>query len=142
MANKKLVIAAIAVATTLVVSGCAKQSYSTSTAGATVFGSGQVTYNDTKWCLPGKLKRVLKDVSQQFGTVSVHSTKRRWLENRRKGGAKNSYHRRCEAIDFAVRGDHDPAAVIAFLKSKRAVGGYKYYPGGHYHIDTGPRRTW
>ena len=26
--------------------------------------------------------------------------------------------------------------------SETEVGGYKRYPGGHYHIDNGPRRTW
>lgn len=111
---------------------------------ANLFGFGSqsatVTYQDTKWCVPGKLKRVLKKVSRRYGTVTVHSTKRWWLENRRKGGARKSLHLKCRAVDFSV--DGDPASVIAYLKSQSAVGGYKHYSSGHYHIDTGPRRTW
>lgn len=114
----------------------------TGCANLSVFGSrsATVTYRDTAWCLPPKLRRVLKRVAQRYGPVTVHSTHRWWLENRRKGGARNSYHLKCKAVDFSV--DGDPASVVAFLKSQRAVGGYKYYSSGFYHIDTGPRRTW
>ncbi|PCJ83069.1 MAG: hypothetical protein COA52_19420 [Hyphomicrobiales bacterium] len=114
--------------------------------GCASFGSrvpyphAKVHYADTKWCVPRKLKNALKDLAHQFGDVRVTSTKRWWLENRRKGGAKKSYHRKCKATDFNVRGN--PAAVIAFLKRNPDVGGYKHYTSGHYHIDTGPRRTW
>lgn len=104
------------------------------------YPNAKVNYSDTKWCVPRKLKRALQDVAYQFGTVNVTSTKRWWLENMRKGGAKKSYHRKCKAADFNVRGN--PGAVVKFLKRHPGVGGYKYYPGGHYHIDTGPRRTW
>lgn len=111
---------------------------------ANLFGLGSqsatVNYQDTKWCVPRKLKRVLKRVARRYGPVTVHSTKRSWFENRRKGGARNSLHLKCQAVDFWVRGD--PASVVAYLKSQPAVGGYKYYSSGHYHIDTGPRRTW
>ena len=142
MSHRTKITAVITLVCTMLLSACAQQSMSTSTAGRTLLGGGKVTYNDTKWCVPRKLKKVLKDVSYKFGPVSVHSTKRRWLENRRKGGAKNSFHRQCRAVDFAIRGNPDPQAVLAYLKSKRSVGGYSYYPGGHYHIDNGPRRTW
>lgn len=117
---------------------------STLTGCANLFGFGSqsatVNYQDTKWCVPRKLKRVLRNVSRRYGPVTVHSTKRWWFENWRKGGARNSLHLKCQAVDFSVRGD--PASVVAYLKSQRAVGGYKYYSSGHYHIDTGPRRTW
>ncbi|WP_419914384.1 YcbK family protein [Hoeflea sp.] len=103
--------------------------------------SSKVNYHDTKWCVPRKLKRVLNRVSHRYGTVTVHSTKRWWLENWRKGGARDSYHLRCQAVDFSVRGN--PESVLAFLRAQREVGGYSYYKRtGHYHIDTGPRRTW
>lgn len=104
------------------------------------YPNAKVNYSDTKWCVPRRLKGALQDVAHQFGTVNVTSTKRWWLENLRKGGAKKSYHRRCKAADFNVQGN--PRAVVNFLKSHPGVGGYKYYRGGHYHIDTGPRRTW
>ena len=103
-------------------------------------GSSQVAYHDTKWCVPGELKRVLNRVADRYGPVTVHSTKRWWLENWWKGGARKSMHLKCRAVDFSVRGN--PSSVVAFLKSQKAVGGYKYYPGGHYHIDNGSRRTW
>lgn len=99
-----------------------------------------IKWNDTKWCVPGKLKRVLRKVARRYGPVTIHSTHRWPLENWRKGGKPRSYHLTCRAVDFSVRGD--PPGVLAFLKSRRAVGGYSKYPQGFYHIDTGPRRTW
>lgn len=99
-----------------------------------------INYQDTKWCVPRKLKKVLNKVAKRYGKVTVHSTKRWWLENWWKGGAGDSHHLNCRAVDFSVRGN--PSSVIAFLKKQSAVGGYKYYRSGHYHIDTGPRRTW
>lgn len=99
-----------------------------------------IDYNDSSWCVPRKLKNVLNKVAKRYGTVKVHSTKRWWFENWRKGGARSSYHLNCQAVDFSVGGN--PSSVLAFLKSQSAVGGYKYYSSGFYHIDTGPRRTW
>ena len=114
--------------------GCASLSPSVPYPNATV------SYSDTKWCLPRRLKDALQDVAHQFGDVSVTSTKRWWLENWFKGGARKSWHRKCKAADFNVRGN--PRAVVAYLKRHPGVGGYKYYRGGHYHIDAGPKRTW
>ncbi|WP_153771736.1 D-Ala-D-Ala carboxypeptidase family metallohydrolase [Labrenzia sp. CE80] len=116
-----------------------------SVAGVTGFGwmtgsHSAVAYNDTAWCVPRKLKKVLNRVAKRYGSVQVHSTKRWWLENWWKGGAKDSYHLNCRAVDFSVRGS--PSSVVAFLKAQPEVGGYKHYSSGHYHIDTGPRRTW
>jgi len=99
-----------------------------------------VTWNDTSWCVPWKLKTVLNKVSQRYGPVTVHSTHRWMFENWRKGGASRSYHLACKAVDFSVRGD--PAGVMEYLISRPEVGGYSRYPKGFYHIDVGPRRTW
>lgn len=99
-----------------------------------------VTYNDSSWCVPRKLKKVLNRLTDRFGPITISSTKRWWLENWWKGGARNSYHLKCQAVDFRVGGA--PPEVLAFLKAQPEVGGYKYYKGGFYHIDTGPRRTW
>ncbi len=118
----------------LMLSGCS------SISGFGWMDSSVVSYNDSKWCVPGQLKRVLNRVADRYGPVTVHSTKRWWLENWWKGGARNSYHLSCDAVDFTVRAD--PGTVVAFLRSQKAVGGYKYYPKGYYHIDVGPRRTW
>ncbi len=126
---------AIILATTTFLAACSSSSRLTS------FRATEVNYNDSSWCVPPRLKMVLNRVSRQFGEVTVTSTQRRWLENRRLGGARGSYHRRCQAVDFTVSGGGS-SAVLAYLRSQDAVGGYKYYPGGFYHIDSGPRRTW
>ncbi len=44
-----------------------------------------VTWNDTRWCVPWKLQRVLKRVSQRYGPVVVNSTHRWPIENWLKG---------------------------------------------------------
>lgn len=100
----------------------------------------KVVYKDTRWCVPGRLKSSLKKISRRFGTVTVYSTHRWPLENKRKGGKPKSYHLRCKATDFTVPGN--PSDVIQYIKTLRWVGGYSYYQKGFYHIDTGPRRTW
>ena len=108
--------------------------------GCAVFRPADITWNDTKWCVPPKLKIVLAKVSKQFGPVLVHSTHRWPAENRRKGGKPKSYHLRCKAVDFSVK--DDPGGVLEFIKAQPQVGGYARYPQGFYHIDTGPKRTW
>jgi hypothetical protein len=100
----------------------------------------QITWKDTRWCVPWSLKRVLRRVSQTYGPVVVYSTHRWPGENRRKGGKPKSYHLRCRAVDFALP-NHN-GSIIEFLKAQREVGGYSRYPQGFYHIDNGPRRTW
>ena len=99
-----------------------------------------IKWNDTAWCVPLRLKIVLNRVSRRYGPVTVHSTHRWPIENWRKGGKRHSYHLKCRAVDFAVRGD--PPGVLDYLKAQREVGGYARYPQGFYHIDNGPRRTW
>lgn len=107
-----------------------------------IFTPGKIIWGDTSWCVPVRLKYVLKKVSKKFGTVRVHSTHRWPLENWRKGGKKRSYHLKCQAVDFSVKGGN-PTAIKRYLRSMSAVGGYSYYRRGNfYHIDTGPRRTW
>ena len=99
-----------------------------------------IDWDDTRWCVPLRLKIVLAKVSQRFGPVKVHSTHRWLFENWRKGGKPKSYHLSCRAVDFSVPGD--PEAVKRYLVSRKEVGGYSYYSQGFFHIDTGPRRTW
>ena len=105
-----------------------------------LFRPAPVQWNDTSWCVPPRLKVVLRQVARRYGPVKVHSTHRWPLENRLKGGKPRSYHLSCRAVDFAVRGD--PPGVLEFIKAQREVGGYARYKQGFYHIDTGPRRTW
>jgi len=104
------------------------------------FKPAPIQWNDTKWCVPLRLKTTLRLISQNFGKVRIHSTHRWPGENRRKGGKKKSYHLKCKAVDFSVAGDS--GGILEFLISRPEVGGYARYPQGFYHIDTGPRRTW
>ncbi|WP_040305404.1 D-Ala-D-Ala carboxypeptidase family metallohydrolase [Ahrensia sp. R2A130] len=109
-----------------------------------LFGKGEVKYQKTSWCLPWKLKRVLRRVAHNYGDVIVFSTWRSPWHNYRVGGASGSYHKKCKAVDFKVRGAN-MSEVYRYVKRQRGVGGHKLYPasrGGHIHIDTGPRRTW
>lgn len=108
--------------------------------GCAIFMPAKIDWNDTKWCVPPKLKIVLRQVARKFGPVSVHSTHRWPLENRRKGGKPRSYHLSCRAVDFSVEGD--PSGVLPYLARHRYVGGYARYSQGFYHIDRGPKRTW
>ena len=110
--------------------------------GCAIFRPAPITWNDTRWCVPPKLKAVLRNVARTYGPVSVHSTHRWPEENRRKGGKPKSYHLKCRAVDFSIKGDPDPEKIISYLKAQSYVGGYARYEQGFYHIDNGPRRTW
>lgn len=91
-------------------------------------------------CLPGDLKGVLAEVAEQFGAVSVQSTHRSPQRNRRAGGAPQSLHLDCRAIDFRVKASG--REVMAWLREHPAVGGLKMYRNGIIHIDNGARRSW
>ena len=135
MRTRKLVSVSFALSAAIVLGACAK----TPVVNLFFAGNKDVRYLDTKSCVPLRLRRVLNHTSRKFGRVTVTSTKREKSENRRKGGAKKSYHLRCQATDFTVAGDR--RKVMKFLKNHDSVGGYSSYVR-HYHIDTGPRRTW
>ncbi len=118
-----------------VLAGCA------SLPGYNLFGGkGTVTFKAPSWCVPFRLKRVLRQVAYKYGDVTVYSTYRSWWKNRKVGGAQRSLHRRCKAVDFVV--DGNMSAVLRFVRKSRSVGGYKRYSSGHIHIDTGSKRTW
>ena len=107
-------------------------------------GKGEVHYSKASWCVPWRLKRVLRRVAHRYGDVMVFSTWRSPWHNWRVNGASRSYHKTCRAADFKVRGA-DMRKVYRYVKKQREVGGHKLYThrrGGHIHIDTGPRRTW
>ena len=54
---------------------------------------------------PTELMRLLQDASSHFGrTAVVNSGYRTPERNRRVGGARNSQHMKCRAIDFRVAG--------------------------------------
>lgn len=87
-------------------------------------------------CVPERLMRVVQQVIVRYGAVRITSTWRPAWRARR-----NSWHRRCEAVDFRVPGVH-PRTVMAFIRDMPEVGGRKIYWNGLLHIDTGPVRTW
>jgi hypothetical protein len=91
-------------------------------------------------CLPGDLKGVLAEVAEEFGAVSVQSTHRSPTRNRRAGGAPQSLHLDCRAIDFRVNAHG--REVMAWLREHPDIGGLKMYRNGIIHIDNGARRTW
>ena len=87
-------------------------------------------------CLPPPLKTVLNAVVKRYGAVRVTSTFRPAWRARR-----NSYHRRCQAMDMRVPGE-SPRAVLEFVKAMPETGGHKVYWNGLVHVDTGPWRSW
>jgi hypothetical protein len=91
-------------------------------------------------CLPGDLREVVADVAARFGAVSVESTHRSRSRNWRAGGARQSLHLSCRAVDFRVRAR--ARGVLAYLRSRPEVGGLKVYRNGIIHIDNGERRSW
>ncbi|MEM7301716.1 MAG: D-Ala-D-Ala carboxypeptidase family metallohydrolase [Pseudomonadota bacterium] len=105
------------------------------------FSKGRVVYKATSWCLPWGIKRTLRKVASKYGDVVVYSTYRSPWYNRKVGGAKKSYHKKCRAADFKVRAPR--RSVWRYLRRQRTVGGISYYRRtGHFHIDNGPKRSW
>lgn len=87
-------------------------------------------------CLPERLKGILGKIVEKYGAVKVTSAWRPPWRARR-----NSYHRRCEAMDFRVPGVR-PRVVLEWARTLPEVGGNHVYWNGLIHIDTGPRRPW
>ncbi|MBL8566412.1 MAG: YcbK family protein [Hyphomicrobiaceae bacterium] len=92
-------------------------------------------------CLPVDLLDVIYDVAERFGEVQILSTFRDPERNRRVGGAEQSFHLSCQAIDFRVAANSQ-TRLLAYLEGRPEVGGLKRYPMGYFHIDNGPRRSW
>ncbi|HWV82279.1 MAG TPA: D-Ala-D-Ala carboxypeptidase family metallohydrolase [Hyphomicrobiaceae bacterium] len=100
---------------------------------------GAAFWRASPGCLNPKLRGIVGKVAKRFGPVMVNSTCRSARRNAAVGGAHRSYHIGGHAVDFSVKGN--ARAVHAFLRDQKSVGGLKFY-GSHFHIDTGPRRTW
>ena len=101
---------------------------------------GQVRWSASPGCLNATLRQVIAEVSAQFGPITVNSTCRSRHHNASVGGAPHSQHLSGNAVDFSVGGN--ARAVLALLRGHHAIGGLKHYSDGHFHIDTGPRRSW
>jgi hypothetical protein len=93
-------------------------------------------------CIPRALKRVLNQIVARHGPIYITSTHRSSARNRRVGGARNSLHLRCRAVDFKFHGGNR-SRLLSFLKSHPSVGGVGNYGSrGHIHIDDGPTKRW
>jgi uncharacterized protein YcbK (DUF882 family) len=106
------------------------------------------SYTNIDWkgkekdCLPPKLVAALEDVAKKYGPVYVNSTHRSKSHNKKVGGASKSQHLNCKAIDFGLVDKSKNKEALKSIIADKRVGGYKLYGGGHFHIDTGKRRTW
>ena len=101
---------------------------------------GAVRWAASSGCLNATLRRIVGEVADAYGPVTVNSTCRSPSRNAAVGGARHSYHLSGSATDFRIQGN--ARAVHAYLSSNRSVGGLRHYGGGLFHIDVGPRRTW
>lgn len=99
-------------------------------------GAGRIVWQASSSCLNSSLRSVIAAVAANYGRVRVNSTCRSRKHNRRVGGAPKSYHLTGDAADIRIMGNW--RAASAYMRS--AVGGFKHYGGGLFHIDTGPRR--
>lgn len=109
-------------------------------AAANIRPSNNITQRASLRCVPKKLRSVIYQVARKFGHVTVNSTGRSRRHNRRVGGARQSYHIGCRAVDFRVNGKS--RGLYRYLRNHPYVGGLKRYRSGFYHIDNGPRRSW
>jgi uncharacterized protein YcbK (DUF882 family) len=93
-------------------------------------------------CEPRQLVEAVKKVAQHFGRPAVVvSGYRSRAHNRRVGGAKNSYHMRCMAMDFFVQ-SISPWALVTYAR-RNWNGGVGIYRGRSFiHMDAGPKRYW
>jgi hypothetical protein len=102
---------------------------------------GTIRWGASPSCLNSTLRTIINEVASIFGPVKVNSTCRSRTHNAKVGGATHSKHLTGDAADFSVRSNK--RGVLAYLQKNPSVGGLKLYGGdGHFHIDTGPRRTW
>lgn len=103
--------------------------------------AGTVRWGASPSCLDARLRTVIDQVAANFGPVKVNSTCRSRSHNARVGGATRSKHLTGAAADFSI--SRKKTAVLGWLRRHPSVGGLKLYGrDGHFHIDTGPRRTW
>jgi uncharacterized protein YcbK (DUF882 family) len=94
-------------------------------------------------CFPADLRMLINTVAWHYGKrVHIQSGFRSKHHNRRIGGARGSYHVKCQAVDIQVRGVNK-YALAKYLKTLPGRGGVGTYCNvSTVHIDIGPRRAW
>ena len=86
---------------------------------------------------------ILWHIQHHYGRqVNVTSGCRSYSHNRRIGGARESFHLRCQAADIKVTGvgKDQLARYVRGLSDRGGVGLYCH--DASIHVDTGPRREW
>lgn len=84
-------------------------------------------------CLPASLKDVLSDVEALFGKVTIVSTTRLHTDNHWRSSVREKLHADCKAVDFRTLSATKD--VIAYLRTRRDVGGINSYRNNVIHID-------
>lgn len=94
-------------------------------------------------CFPKRLTNILRKVQSRYGVKPViNSGFRSSKQNRRVGGARNSYHVKCMAADIKVPGV-SKYKLARYLRSISGVGGVGTYACKSFiHVDVGPKRSW
>ncbi|MEP6356341.1 MAG: D-Ala-D-Ala carboxypeptidase family metallohydrolase [Hyphomicrobiales bacterium] len=94
-------------------------------------------------CFPPELRRILSLVHKRYGTKpEISSGFRSVAYNRRIGGARGSYHTKCQAADIKVAGV-SKYVLAKYLRTIPDIGGVGVYGcRGIVHVDVGPRRNW
>jgi Peptidase M15 len=100
-------------------------------------------YSGSAGGLNPRLRSLLSRVEGHFNRpVTVVSGCRSRAHNRRIGGARESWHLRCQAADIEVRGvnKYAVARYASNLPGRGGIGTYCH--DGSVHIDLGPKRQW
>ena len=94
-------------------------------------------------CIKPELVKFIKIVERRYGRPAVvTSGYRSPSRNRRAGGAKNSMHIYCKAVDIQVKGvsKWDLAKYMRSIPGRGGVG--TYCRTKSVHLDLGPKRDW
>ena len=94
-------------------------------------------------CMPATLRMLLNTVAWHYGRhIHVQSGYRSKHHNLVVGGARNSYHMSCKAVDIQVSGINK-YKLAKYLKSLPGRGGVGTYCNtSTVHLDVGPKRQW
>jgi len=102
----------------------------------------RISTTDATNCFPAKLAGFVNELRTRFGSVNIVSGNRPPAENRRRGGARNSQHIGCKAVDFTVPGVPKKDVKQFLITNFLGRAGIGFYCNGRYHLDVGGVRQW